>query len=127
MNRNFLGTLLSLLIFPGLLRAQTNEVKMPPPAPRRPSIILIVADNVGYGDLGCYGQTKIKTPHLDKLASEGIRFTSFYAGSPNDEPSRASLMTGLEPRHVGASFSHQMPMDAVTVASFLKQQTGYHT
>src|SRR5579864_4249361 len=60
--------------------AQTNSAHLsitkPPPAPRRPSIILILADNVGYGDLGCYGQTKIKTPHLDQLASEGIRFTS---------------------------------------------------
>src|SRR5437879_9448425 len=49
-----------------------------PPAPRRPSIILILADGLGYGDLGCYGQTQIKTPNLDKLAEEGIRFTDFY-------------------------------------------------
>lgn len=96
------------------------------PSPRRPPVILILADNVGYGDLGCYGQTKIKTPRLDQLASEGIRFTSYYAGSPDDGASRASLLTGLQPRHVGASFSHPLPMDAVTVAALL-QQVGYHT
>jgi arylsulfatase A-like enzyme len=97
-----------------------------PPAPRRPSIVLILADNIGYGDLGCYGQTKVKTPNLDKLASEGIRFTSYYAGSPRDEASRASLLTGLEPSHVGASFSHPLPMDAITIGTLL-QETGYHT
>jgi len=112
------------------MRAQTNiprsSVTNRPPAPRRPSIVLIVADNIGYGDLGCYGQTKVKTPNLDKLASEGIRFTSFYAGSPDDQASRASLLTGLEPRHIGASFSHPLPVDAVTVAALLKEG-GFHT
>lgn len=111
-------------------RAQTNTTHLsftnPPPRPRRPPIILILADNVGYGDLGCYGQTKIKTPHLDELASEGIRFTSYYVGSPNDEASRASLLTGLQPRNIGASFSHPLPMDAFTVAALL-QKAGYHT
>jgi arylsulfatase A-like enzyme len=108
-------------------RAQTNELKkMPPPAPRRPSIILILADNIGYGDLGCYGQTKVKTPNLDKLAAEGIRFTSFYAGSPDDAASRATLLTGMEPRHLRAGFNQALPSDAGTAATFLKQ-LGYHT
>ena len=110
--------------------AQTNAshtvVTNVPPAPRRPNIVLILADNIGYGDLGCYGQTKVKTPNLDKLASEGIRFTSYYAASPQDEASRASLFTGLEPSHVGASFSHPLPMGALTVATLL-QEIGYHT
>lgn len=109
--------------------AQTNHAHLsitnPPPAPRRPSVILIIADNIGYGDLGCYGQTKIKTPHLDQLASEGIRFTSYYVGSPNDEASRASLFTGLQPRHIGSSFSRPLPSDAVTAAMLL-QRVGYH-
>src|SRR6266851_7887075 len=61
---------------------------------KRPSIILIVADDLGYGDLGCYGQTKIKTPNLDRLAAEGLRFTQFYAGSGVCAPSRATLLTG---------------------------------
>ncbi|HOS74235.1 MAG TPA: sulfatase-like hydrolase/transferase, partial [Verrucomicrobiota bacterium] len=55
---------------------------------RRPSIIFILADDLGYGDLGCYGQTKIQTPNLDRLAAEGMRFTQFYAGSTVCAPSR---------------------------------------
>jgi arylsulfatase A-like enzyme len=111
------------------VQAQTNtssSVTNLPPAPRRPGIVLIFADNIGYGDLGSYGQTKIKTPHLDKLAGEGIRFTSYYAGSPNDEASRASLLTGLEPKHIASSFSHPLPTDALTVAEVLKE-IGYRT
>jgi arylsulfatase A-like enzyme len=100
--------------------------KMPPPAPRRSSIILILADNIGYGDLGCYGQTKIKTPNLDKLAAEGARFTSYYTGSPDDAASRAALFTGIEPRHLHAGFNEALPSGAVTIAAFLKQ-LGYRT
>lgn len=68
-------------------------------AKRRPNIIFILADDLGYGDLGSYGQKKIKTPNLDRMAQAGIRFTSFYAGSPVCAPSRASLMTGLHQGH----------------------------
>ena len=111
----------------GSLPAQTNAtIKMPPPAPRRPSIVLILADNLGYGDLGCYGQTKIKTPNLDRLAAEGIRFTSFYAGSPEAAASRAALLTGMEPRHLHPGFNQTLPADAVSLATLLKRQ-GYHT
>src|SRR3974377_1227539 len=67
----------------------------PPP---RPNIIFILADDLGYGDLGCYGQTKIKTPNLDRLAAEGMRFTDFYAGSTVCAPSRCALMTGFHTR-----------------------------
>jgi len=67
--------------------------------PERPNIILIVADDLGYGDLGSYGQTKVRTPVLDQLAAEGIRFTDFYAGSTVCAPSRASLLTGLHSGH----------------------------
>ena len=68
-------------------------------APVQPNIILIVADDLGYGDLGSYGQQKVRTPVLDQLASEGIRFTDFYAGSTVCAPSRASLLTGLHSGH----------------------------
>src|SRR5438067_1129464 len=82
--------------------AQTNLARANsarPPAARRPNIILILADDLGYGDLGCYGQAKIKTPNLDKLASEGVRFTNFYSGSTVCAPSRGCLMTGLHTGH----------------------------
>src|SRR5690349_2888298 len=70
-----------------------------PAAPRRPNIVLIVADDLGYGELGCYGQKKIRTPRLDRMAREGLRFTHFYAGSPVCAPSRCCLMTGKHGGH----------------------------
>ncbi|MBK8101273.1 MAG: arylsulfatase [Planctomycetes bacterium] len=66
--------------------------------PRRPNVLLIVADDLGYGELGCYGQTRIKTPVLDTLASQGQRFAQFYSGAPVCAPSRCVLLTG---RHSG--------------------------
>src|SRR5262245_33225558 len=71
-----------------LFNARAQSTNSLPPAPRRPSIIFILADDLGYGDLSCYGQTKFSTPNLDRLAREGIRFTSFYAGSTVCMPSR---------------------------------------
>jgi arylsulfatase len=68
---------------------------------RKPNIIYILADGLGYGELGCYGQTKIKTPHIDQLAKEGMRFTQHYSGSPVCAPSRCTLLTGL---HTGHSY-----------------------
>ena len=70
-----------------------------PQAPARPNVVLIVADDLGYGELGCYGQEKIATPNLDRLAAEGLRFTQFYAGAPVCAPSRCVLLTGLHSGH----------------------------
>src|ERR1700721_13547 len=67
-------------------------------ADRRPNIVFILADDLGFGDLGCYGQTKIRTPNLDRMAAEGMRFTNFYAGSSVCAPSRCTLITG---KHMG--------------------------
>ena len=64
-----------------------------------PNIIYILLDDAGYGDLGCYGQEKLKTPHMDSLASEGMRFTQHYAGSTVCAPTRSVLMTGLHTGH----------------------------
>jgi arylsulfatase A-like enzyme len=96
--------------------------------PRRPSIILIVADGLGYGDLSCYGQTKFQTPNLDRLAAGGIRFTSYYAGDAVSSPSRAALMLGKDSGHLKQRADVDVPLtaDDITVAQVLKQ-SGYHT
>ena len=67
--------------------------------PPRPNIVFILADDLGYGDLGCYGQQKIRTPNIDRLAAEGMRFTAMYAGSNVCAPSRCALMSGKHPGH----------------------------
>jgi arylsulfatase A len=69
------------------------------PAADKPNVVFILADDLGYGDLGCYGQTKIKTPNLDKLAAAGVRLTRHYAGNNVCAPSRCVLMTGKHPGH----------------------------
>ena len=74
------------------------EIACPASAPARPNIVLVFADDLGYGELGCYGQTKIHTPNIDRLAAEGLRFTQFYTAAPVCAPSRAALMTG---QHLG--------------------------
>ncbi len=103
------------------------------PAPR-PNIILILADDLGYGDLGSYGQRIIQTPNLDRLAAEGIRFTQFYAGSTVCAPSRSVLMTGRHMGHTrvrgnagaGNYAAQTLAAGDVTVARVLKD-AGYAT
>lgn len=68
-----------------------------------PNIVFIFADDLGYGDLGCYGATDIKTPHIDRLAAEGMRFTSFYVSQSVCTASRAALMTGSHANRVSMS------------------------
>ena len=110
----------------------------------KPNIIFIMADDLGYADLGCYGQKKIKTPNIDRLAAEGIRFTQCYAGSTVCAPSRSVLMTGQHTGHtrvrgnfgkaggvlVTGSGSPQirvpLELQDITVAEVLKQ-AGYAT
>ena len=66
---------------------------------RRPNIVLIMADDLGYREVGCFGQELIRSPHLDRLAAEGMRLERFYSGSPVCAPSRCALMTGLHTGH----------------------------
>ncbi len=95
----------------------------------KPNIILILVDDLGYGDLGCYGQNILSTPHIDKMAAEGIIFANHYAGSTVCAPSRASLLTGLHTGNasVRVNFPPQlMGHDEPTLASILKH-AGYYT
>ena len=97
-------------------------------AAERPNIIYILADDLGIGDLGCYGQTKLKTPSIDRLAAEGMRFTRHYAGSTVCAPSRCVLMTGLNTGHcrVRGNGLWTIPDEDMTVPKLLKQ-AGYTT
>ncbi len=99
-----------------------------PGAQSRPNIVLIHADDLGYGDLSSYGQQRFSTPHLDRLAAEGTRFTQYYAGSTVCAPSRAVLMTG---RHTGRNWirgNGEIPLrpEDVTLGEVL-QKAGYRT
>ena len=93
-----------------------------------PNLIYIMADDLGYGDLGCFGQKTIKTPNLDRMARDGLRFTSYYAGNTVCRPSRLSLWTGKHMGHTPISSNanyHLKPAD-ITVAELLKSR-GYAT
>lgn len=103
-------------------RAQTPHASAPP------NIVLILADDLGYGDLGCYGQQRIATPNLDRLAAQGMRFTQFYAGAPVCAPSRNVLLTGQHTGHAlirGNAKVSLRPQD-VTIAEVLRR-AGYAT
>jgi len=95
---------------------------------RAPNVIFILADDLGYGDLGCYGQKQIRTPNLDRFAAEGMRFTQAYAGSTVCAPSRCCLMTGRHTGHARVRGNARVPLlpDDVTVAEILRQ-AGYKT
>ena len=100
----------------------------------KPNIIFIFADDLGYGDIGCYGQQKIETPNIDKLAQKGIKFTQFYSGSTVCAPSRSSFLTGLHTGHTAirgnVSYPPEgqtpIPDSVITFANIL-QQNGYAT
>lgn len=101
---------------------------------QRPNIIYIMADDLGYGDLSCFGQAKFKTPNLDRMAAEGVTFTDYYAGSTVCAPTRCVLMTGLHTGHAFVRGNREvtpegqapMPADIVTLPRRLKD-AGYTT
>src|SRR5262249_28499233 len=124
MNRSriALGLLASLAFAAGAEAADTPK----------PNIILILADDMGYGDLACYGHPKFKTPHLDRMAAEGVRLTHFNTPMPFCAPTRASLMTGRYPGRCGLTANPTpdgnaqadalaLPPTEVTLAQLLKE------
>jgi len=125
---------LALLCLVNWLPAARAEDLRSKELPERPNVILILADDLGYGDLGCFGQKSIKTPNLDRMAAEGMRFTQAYAGSTVCAPSRCALMTGLHGGHASIRGNQEikpegqlpMPAETVTVAHLMKQ-AGYRT
>jgi arylsulfatase A len=104
----------------------------PAVASERPNILVILCDDLGYGDLGCYGHPAIKTPHLDKLATEGIRFTECYSAAPVCSPARAGLLTGRTPSRSGIydwiPSGHPMHLakEEISIARLLRD-AGYAT
>ena len=106
----------------------------PAVAAKKPNIVLIVADDLGYADVGCYGQKKIRTPSIDRLARQGVRFTQYYSGSPVCAPSRCVLMTGKHSGHavirsnreVKPEGQEPLPAEELTIAE-LFQTAGYTT
>ncbi len=131
------GLLLFLALLPGVATG-TPTVDERGSESRPPNIVYILADDLGYGELGCYGQEKIRTPNVDRIAREGKRFTSHYSGSPVCAPSRCVLLTGL---HTGHSVvrnnrenggwgpdqpegQYPLPPETRTVAEYLGEQ-GY--
>ena len=103
--------------------------------PQKPNIVVIFCDDLGYGDLGCYGHPTIATPHLDRMASEGTKLTQFYVGASVCTPSRAALITGRLPQRSGMAGNRRvlfpdsvggMPADEITIAEKLKE-AGYAT
>lgn len=118
-------SLLTLLLLFNLCQTAVEQDTKPA------NIIIVFADDMGYGDLSCYAHPNIVTPNLDKMADEGIRFTSFYAAASVCTPSRAALLTGRypirnTPHNFGPESKNGLPVEEVTIANLLKEK-GYVT
>ena len=133
MRQAFLSALLLALLVHLMLPAESLFAQA---SDQKPNIVFILADDLGYGELGCYGQEKIKTPNIDQLATQGMRFTQHYTGAPVCAPARCVLMTGRDLSRAeirgnkrsgnGRVFCGQWPItaNAITIAEVLKQ-AGY--
>ncbi len=116
------------------LAAPRGVLAAPAKPSRKPNIIYIMADDLGYGDLSCFGQEKFKTPHLDRMAAEGVKFTDYYSGSTVCAPTRCVLMTGVHTGHAYVRGNREvkpegqapMPADIFTLPLMLKK-AGYVT
>lgn len=125
-------TVLATLTLSGLAFAQDVDVPETAATPPPPNIVFIFADDLGYGDIGAFGATDVKTPNIDQIAARGAKFTDFYSASPVCSPSRAALLTGRLPirmgiHHVFNETSYRgMPESELTIAELL-QTRGYAT
>jgi arylsulfatase A-like enzyme len=121
----FLTVAMLLLILMGC-NQRTDDASIP--GNSLPNIILLMADDLGYGDVACYGNPVVKTPHLDDMAQNGIRFNRFYSGAPVCSPTRGSCLTGRHPYRYGIPWAgrHPLPKDEITLAEALKS-IGYST
>ena len=119
-------TALIVLVAAGLISDTAVDSRQQKPS--RPNILLIQADDLGYGDLSAYGQARFSTPSLDRLAREGIRFTEYYSGSTVCAPSRTTLMTGMHTGHAWIRGNGDIPLrpEDVTIAEMLRD-VGYRT
>ncbi len=125
--RSMLAHQLAIAITLPVILASCGSRQAPPSRP--PNVVLVLADDLGYGDLSIQGHPLIRTPHIDRLAREGQRWTSFYASSPLCNPSRVALVTGRMPIRIHASGKNawaNMPDEEVTMAEMLKA-LGYAT
>ena len=120
------------LVIVGLFAAG-NCLKAAAQSERRPNVIFLLADDLGYGDLGCYGCADIKTPHLDRLAADGVRMTDFYANASVCTPTRYALLTGRYQQRGGLEYAIYygqmgvgLPRSGKTIANML-QEAGYAT
>src|SRR3954453_2363684 len=89
--------MLMLLIFVAARPATAHAQTPPAPAPTRPNVLFVLIDDMGYRDLSCFGGTRVRTPQIDSLAREGMRFGQFYVNAPICSPSRVALITGQYP------------------------------
>ncbi len=105
---SFFGFLFYALLLTPIAALQTAKAQSGDGG-TRPNIVLIFTDDQGYGDLGCFGSTTIRTPHLDRLAKEGRKFTSFMSASSVCTPSRSALLTGCYPNRIGLSQERAVP------------------
>ena len=97
----FLYSLLSILLHTGCSLNQQSDQSGKISGENKPNFVIIFCDDLGYGDVGCFGASDISTPHIDGMADEGMKFTEFYSASPVCSPSRAALMTGRYPQRMG--------------------------
>jgi len=94
---------------------------------QKPNFVLIIADDVSWDDIGCYGNQQVKTPNIDRLANDGIRFTNFFLTASSSSPSRNSIITGRYPHNTGGAELHSLPPDYMISFPELLRQKGYYT